>query len=136
MVGLYRSQFLIHGTVKNMSNRITFEPTEFTNVRTGEVSRGYRAYDDYASTYSNGWESIPDDDLEFLAMVIEDGNEEATKLLNHCAEHERGVFIGPVFYGWEKIRELFSDSLHDVAAEEDRRDHKRGLYGPDPGEVR
>ena len=62
--------------------------------------------------------------------------EEATKLLNHCAEHERGVFIGPVFYGWEKIRELFSDSLHDVAAEEDRRDHKRGLYGPDPGEVR
>ena len=56
------------GNKNTMSNRICIEPTEFKNVRSGTVSYGYRAYDDYGNTYDNNWDAIPDDDLEVLKI--------------------------------------------------------------------
>ena len=129
-----------------MSNQVTITPCEFHEVRTGKVSYGYCASDSYADAYCNNWDSIPDDDLELLALAMKDENKELDGMLSHVCEMGQlaglamGIWIGPVYYEWEQIKHLWnSDSLHDVAAEaeeQDRRDHKNNLYGPDEGEPR
>ncbi len=90
-----------------MSNRATIEPTEFKNVRGGDVTFGVRVYDDYASAYLNLWESIPDDDLDVLRQVLESDDENIKALLNFIQEEETGVYIGDVYYDFEQIKECF-----------------------------
>ena len=94
-----------------MSNRICFEPCEFKDPRTGEISKGFRAFDDYHQTYCNWWESIPDDDLEFLKDVVaqkNEGNNDLDELIDWIQEQETGVYIGDTFYEWEQIKSLFN----------------------------
>lgn len=90
-----------------MTNYITIHPTEFFDVRTGEKSLGFRVYDDYASSYCNICESLPDDDLEFISMVLEYADDNIRIMLDHVREHELGIFVGDEFYEWEQIKHLF-----------------------------
>jgi len=86
---------------------ICFEPTKFENVRTGGVSRGFRAYDDNAAAYCNNWDAIPDDDLDFLAKVIEDADDTVQAMLDYMQEHEKGCDIGGEWYEWHQISRLW-----------------------------
>lgn len=63
-----------------MSNVLCIEPTEFKNVRTGNVSFGVRVYDNYEKCYINTWDSIPEDDEELFDLVMQD--EEAKQIIN------------------------------------------------------
>lgn len=89
-----------------MANRVTIEPTEFTNVRNGEISRGVRVYDDYEKTYDNTLESIPDDDLELLKLVAALDDEEIRGMLSYLVENEAGVCISDEWYDWEQIKPI------------------------------
>ena len=92
-----------------MSNRICIEPTKFEDVRTGHVSYGYRIFDDHGSAYGNLWESIPDDDLHVLQMVVddrEDNNFVLNSLLDWIQEKETGITIGDTPYEWEQIKDI------------------------------
>ena len=90
-----------------MGNRITIEPTKFEDVRTGAVSYGYRAYDDYDSTYCNQWESIPDDDLEFLALVMEEVDDTVKQMLFNVTTFDEGLYVGNTYYEWKQIAHLW-----------------------------
>lgn len=91
-----------------MSNRVTIEPTEFVNVRTGEVSYGFRAYDDYEQTYDNTLESIPDNDMEFLALICKEKafNTAFSEMLDFVKEGQMGLYIGGTWYEWDAIEPI------------------------------
>jgi|TARA_Y100000310_G_scaffold56232_1_gene51577 hypothetical protein len=99
-----------------VSNPITFQPTEFHDVRTGEKSFGCRVYDNYDTCYTNNWTSIPDDDLEVIAQCIEFLINESPfdimptsfeTMCDYIREHECGVMVGDEWYDWEQIKHLF-----------------------------
>ena len=87
-----------------MSNTVTLTPTKFENLRSGCTSFGYRAYDDDGQAYDNTVESIPNDDIEFLAMVAETDNKEVRAMLDFVINEKKGIEIDGMFYGWDKIK--------------------------------
>lgn len=89
-------------------NRVTIEPTKFVNVRTGHATFGVRVYDDEGQSYDNTWDSIPEDDLEVLKLVLASDNQTISAMMDFVQEHERGITIGGTEYSWGKIKHLFS----------------------------
>lgn len=87
-----------------MSNQVTIEPCEFTNVRSGHVTKGFRMYDDHAQAYDNTWDSIPDDDMDVLDKVCESDNVEIKDMLLFIRENQKGINIGGEFYNYEAIK--------------------------------
>ena len=90
-------------------NRVTIQPTVFENRPTGEKAYGYRMYDNQGQTYYNSWELIPDDDLEILALVLDDMDVVAQLMLDFVQGHEQGIYIGKEWYNWDQIKHLFSE---------------------------
>lgn len=90
-----------------MSNRVTIQPTIFRNHPNGEETYGFRAYDDYAQIYNNTWESIPDDDLEILALAIGTcAASDFVEMIDYLIDAEKGINIGSASYSWEEIRPI------------------------------
>lgn len=88
-------------------NRICIEPTKFTDVRTGNETFGYRAWDDFAQTYNNCLDSIPDDDLMFLAAILGQGADDTLNaMLDYCAENQHSLQIGKEWYTWKQIQPI------------------------------
>lgn len=96
-----------------MSNNLTIVPCEFKNVRSGEVSYGYRLFDDYTSVYDNTWESIPDDDMEFLKELVQavkdSNNNEIMNALEFVVEWQNSITIGKTEYQFEEIKEILQN---------------------------
>jgi len=92
-----------------MSNRLTIEPTEFLNVRSGTKTAGVRVYDDYDQAYLNTWDEIPDDDMEVLKRVIEFGASDIEDMFDHVRVNKKGVYVGGNWYEWDEIKDLFID---------------------------
>jgi hypothetical protein len=88
-----------------MSNSVTVMPTKFTNLDGSGETRGVRVYDSYGQKYDNTWESVPTDDLEILALVIE--NRSAPEIMGYVEQEQGGVTIGSEFYEWDQIKHLF-----------------------------
>jgi hypothetical protein len=92
-----------------MANRGTIQPTKFENVRTGHIDFGVRVYDDEGQTYDNTWDSIPDDDLEVLELVLKSKDDTIVGILGFIQEYEKGIYIGEVWYTWDQIKHLFKE---------------------------
>jgi hypothetical protein len=116
-----------------MSNQVFIEPTQFVDVRSGAVSYGFRAYDDCGKSYCNLWDSIPDDDLEFLKKVMAEEDTVTNDLLDFVNEMGKGLNIGDTYYEWDEIRHLWGEDGINTREEEfaviEEKDHKNGLYG-------
>lgn len=90
-----------------MSNRLTIEPTEFKDVRSGNITYGVRVYDDYDQKYDNNWESIPDDDMEVLSKTLNsDGMSDFFELVK---AEEKGLYIGDQWYDFEEIQKILEE---------------------------
>lgn len=87
-----------------MSDRVYVVPTKFVDVRTNEESFGYRIGDCLAQSYDTSWPSIPDDDLEFLELVKEVGDQTTEDLLESC--RGKGMFIGNRWYEWSEVEHI------------------------------
>lgn len=90
-----------------MSSRINIEPCKFENVRTGIVTQGVRVYDDHGQTYDNTWDSIPDDDIDVLAKVMESDDPVTVAIIDHLNEHRGTVHIGDEAYQERDYGHLF-----------------------------
>lgn len=96
-----------------MSNQLYVTPTKFEDVRTGDVSYGVRVYDDYGNFYINHWESIPDDDLDILQMVIEEEADEWINMADWVVENHSSIIIGNVTYEWYEIKHILVEDDED-----------------------
>ena len=92
-----------------MSNRVTIEPTEFKNVRSGEKTYGVRVYDDYDQSYDNTWDKIPVKDLDVLEKVMVSDDKIISAMMDFIGENEKGVCIGDNYYDWEDIKYLYGE---------------------------
>jgi len=96
-----------------MSNQITIRPTEFRNIRTGDVTFGYRMYDNYGQTYDNcifnTKDDIPDDDLELVKMVKDNPNDVAGAMFDYIQENQGDIWVDDEWYEWEKIKHLWDE---------------------------
>jgi hypothetical protein len=90
-------------------NKVTIQPTIFENHPQGTKTFGYRMYDDYGQTYLNTWESIPDDDIDILTMIIDSEDEIEVAMINHLLDRCQGLFIGDEWYEWDQIKHLFDE---------------------------
>jgi len=96
------------------SNEWSFDSDDYPK-RAGDddesdsVTYGVRLQDDYATTYDNTWEDIPDDDLELLARVLKTTDEVGDDMLSSLAEQEQGCYVDNVWYTWDEIKHLWTD---------------------------
>jgi hypothetical protein len=91
-----------------MSNFINIEPTEFKDVRTGNVSVGIRVYDDYGQAYDNTWDEIPGDDLEVLRKTLEclGRTMYLSVLMDYVEEYEATIYIAGQAYEWNEVKDI------------------------------
>lgn len=94
-------------------NEINLCPTRFENARSKLITYGYRIFDDNTAIYFNGWESIPDSNLEFIAQIVEDCNDNVApegvkELLLHVYEHELAVYVDDYSYRFHQIAATLS----------------------------
>jgi len=94
-----------------MSNRISIDPTEFRNVRSGQKTLGVRVYDDYSTAYDNNWDSIPDDDLDVIEKVLECDNKEIQAIMDFVKEEKKGIDVDGTYYDWDEIKEVFQVAM-------------------------
>lgn len=92
-----------------MSDQTCVVRTKFEDMRTGSATFGWRLYDNYSNTYNNFFTEadIPEDDLELLAMVVNDAmsNENVRQFFNWLIENEEGISIDNEDYSFEQIKE-------------------------------
>ena len=93
-----------------MSNEIILEPTEFKDVRSGVISHGFRLFDDHVSMYCNNMESISDDDLELLKLIIEKYSYDETIIgvIDYLNENKEAITIGGTTYPYRKIKKILN----------------------------
>jgi len=103
-----------------MSNKVTIQPTKFSNLGGSEVTWGVRVYDEYDSSYDNTWEQSEVDcffnhekqiyeqvdPLSILAKVCMTENEVIDSMIEYVIENETGIWIGSDWFEWEQIKEV------------------------------
>lgn len=104
-----------------MGNWIHIEPTKFINTRTGKEMFGVRIWDDYAQTYDNSWDDIPEDDMELLKRVVAANYTIFTDMCENSAFVGKGLFIGARYYERAAIVDILdpenaSQGFPDVSA--------------------
>jgi hypothetical protein len=98
-----------------MTNKVTIKPTTFDSTEPGKYGRdltyGFSIYNDYASIYSNLWESIPLNHMEILRLVVEESQEniEIETMLDSVRENESGLQIYDTYYDWNQIKDILSE---------------------------
>jgi hypothetical protein len=91
-----------------MSNHVTIQATRFTNLPQGTETLGFRIYDDYNAAYCNTLESIPENDIELLELILGDyASDDTTDILSYVEEHEKGIEINGNYYSWDEIAPSF-----------------------------
>jgi hypothetical protein len=104
-----------------MSNRLNIVPCEFHDVRDGEISYGYRIFDDESMSYDNNWDSIPADDMQVLRKVLAEADVATHDMLEFVDNYETGLYIGGCWYEYEEVKAVF-DEHYDRDPDEDEED--------------
>lgn len=95
-----------------MGNRVSFIRTEFKDY--SGTSYGFRAYDDYGTSYNNLLESpATTDDKEFMAHVRENEDDVITALIEFAMEH--GAYIDATFYDGDEFGKLLNGDENEEA---------------------
>ncbi len=93
-----------------MQNSINLIPCEFKDVRTGEVTHGFRMYDDYSKTYCNIMEGQIDNDLEFFREVVTNYSDEIVEgFIDILKTEECDLFIGDECYSSSQIKKILAN---------------------------
>lgn len=92
-----------------MGNRAYIVPTEFKDLRSGEIEQGLRVFDDYAAGYTvlQETETLPEDDLDLLRLALRCGDKTVREVLDFIQEMEKAINICDVWYSWEEIKDCF-----------------------------
>lgn len=104
-------------------NRIIMQRREVKMVKTGQVWLEVCMFetDGMNGLDSMGLETLPDDDMALLEMVITEelklsASEPICNLLNYMWEQHQGIEIDGTEYEWDAIKHLF-ENIWDVSEE-------------------
>lgn len=98
-------------------NRVTIEPTEFTDTRTGHKTFGWRAFDDEGQCYENVWADVPKGDIEFLTQVLlTTNNGELWGMIEYCEQNKKGIQVGSNFVSWPNLEKIIKEVGRRVEA--------------------
>jgi hypothetical protein len=91
-----------------MADCTTIRRTEFRNLAGGEVTYGFRIYNDFDQSYSNTLGGIPQDDMELLRLAKEKhGIDTVQEIFDALEQQEEGIYVDETYYEWEQIKHLF-----------------------------
>lgn len=90
-------------------SKLTLVATKFENICAGEVTYGFRMYDDYFTAYDNLMEAPETDDLKLLAYCKQQYSDSSDigSALDDLQEMEKGIEINGQWYDWNEIKHLF-----------------------------
>jgi hypothetical protein len=72
---------------------------------------GFHAYDDYASCCAFNWEELPEDNLEWLYLILTSEwgcPQEFKEMMEFACESEKGIHIRDCYYEWEEIESIYN----------------------------
>ena len=87
-------------------NHVCIEPTKFVDLRSGEESFGWRAFDDHSQAYDSSWSKADmlDDGLAFLKRVIATSEDQAVwAMLDSCGNFRHGIRVGDTTIDWPEL---------------------------------
>ncbi len=95
-----------------MSNRTRLEPTKFRDIRTGEITYGFRMWDDHIQGYRDDLKPLDlQDDIAILQAATEGvlGNycDPIEVLLESIRQNREGIIIAGTWYEWAQIKHVF-----------------------------
>jgi hypothetical protein len=92
---------------------LTIQATTFTNHPNGEQTLGFRAYDEFGSSmYCNTMQSLPQDDLDFLAdALVAAGDNTILQAMLRVAMHGDQVVINGKPYDLDEVEDIIAQSL-------------------------
>lgn len=91
-----------------MSNLVCVDSITFVNNKTKEKNYGACIYDGYGKGYLNDLESIVDNDLELLKILVDSDDEVIQGIISHVRESEKGMMICETWYDWEEIENILN----------------------------
>ena len=94
-----------------MSNRASICQETVKQYRNGQESKVISVFDDYGQG-SISVESFSDDDMEVLAMVMKEvqeqgGLDNVETILDSVVSSEKGLYIEGTWYDWKEIKPVF-----------------------------
>lgn len=101
-----------------MSNRLNIDGIEFHNPKTDITEFGVKVYDDYAHSYIDSWEDIPENDLEILERLwTKESNQIIEDAIDFIIEMSKGCYINDQWYEWDEIKHIFEKKRHNEKEE-------------------
>lgn len=75
---------------------------------------GFKAQDNYASCCAFNWETLPEDNLEWLYLILTckyGYPNEFKDMLEFACENEKGIHIRDEYYEWEQIEPIYEKAM-------------------------
>lgn len=95
-----------------MSNRAQVIRTRFID-HTGETE-GVRAFDDFEQTYFH-FDSVPEDDMELLALMLNQNDDRLNGIFEHLYSIEKGVEIDGTWYDYSEIKNVLEQFFNNTS---------------------
>lgn len=89
-----------------MSNLVCVDSITFVNNKTKEKTFGACIYDGYGKGYVNDLESVVDNDLELLKILVDSDDEVIQGIIGHVRESEKGMMLCDTWYDWDEIKNV------------------------------
>ena len=96
-----------------MSNCAGIKGTIFTDIHTGDLSYGYRIYDDYGQSYNNRLnEDQIKNDMVLLEQVCHNLEDTvAAGIIDCMIEDNYGITINGNYYDYEEIKDQLNEFM-------------------------
>ena len=103
-----------------MANIASIERREIRTLRNGKTWKEAYIFDDYGNG-SFRFDTLPDDDLELLRLVLneqtEGGYESIEQIFDYVIQEKTSVFIDGKYYEWEQVKTIFDEYQNEKIGE-------------------
>ena len=98
-----------------MSNKVHIEQMEFRNVKTGKISYGYIAWDNYTHTFCNELKPTKATGLDYLEFLLNDysfwDDEIFGDIIHEVWSQCSGIMLNDEWYPYEIIKDVISKAV-------------------------
>lgn len=91
-----------------MANTVVLDACKYT-LKDGDVSYGYKMYDDYYMGYDNNAEAeiMELSDFDLIKVAIDNPCQVSDDLFSYMKEEKEGITVNGTYYEWDEVSHLF-----------------------------